>query len=328
MAGDAINVNTILYRLYVRAPGLPPYAFTGRIVGDERATFSDVIGVKVDAANRLLLGHKGGIAIFDPQGVLKSTVTASEPSAFFVDELGRIVFARQASLLAEKGATTVITVPQVAPKPPRPVDEIPSMVALSTGQLLIVDKKEKNIIRVGSNGSYIGTFITDINTERLAISRLDDVAILDKDSKSVTIADRDGKVLTKVLPKGPNYQFERSCRSGVRPTRAPLRARSRQGIGLCLRPEEQADHDVHCCGKEPGRVRQGEVVRPRRGGSYVHLRRARQAHSGLSMRAQSTRLLGRHRLPGVVIGRSRTGLRTVGSAVERPVADGTGTRVL
>ena len=208
IAGDAINVNTILYRLYVRAPGLPAYSFSGRSVGDEKANFSDVIGVTIDAAGRVLLGHKSGIAIFDPKGVLKSTVAANEPSAFFIDETGRIVFARQANLQTEKGAPTTIAVPQAAPKPPRPVEEIPWVIALSTGQLLVVDKKERNIIRVGSNGSYVGNFLTNINTERLAVSKLDDVAILDKDTKGVTIADRDGKVLTKVLAKGPNYQFD------------------------------------------------------------------------------------------------------------------------
>ena len=36
MAADAININSILYRLYVRAPGQPAFAFSGRFVGDEK----------------------------------------------------------------------------------------------------------------------------------------------------------------------------------------------------------------------------------------------------------------------------------------------------
>ena len=76
MAADAININSILYRLYVRAPGHPAFAFSGRLVGDERANFGDVIGVTVDRANRLLLGHRAGIAVFDPKGTLTGTVSA------------------------------------------------------------------------------------------------------------------------------------------------------------------------------------------------------------------------------------------------------------
>lgn len=208
MATDAININSILYRLYVRAPGQPAFAFSGRFVGDERANFGDVIGVTVDRANRLLLGHKAGIAVFDAKGTLTATVAANEPSAFFVDEAGRIVFARQSALHTEKAASIPVSVPQPAPKPARPVEEIPSVVALSTGQRIVVDKKEKAVIRVGATGQYLGPFVSAINTERLATNTLDDVAMIDKDSKGITVVDREGRPLSKILPKGANYQFD------------------------------------------------------------------------------------------------------------------------
>lgn len=208
MAIEAININSILYRLYVRAPGQPAFGFSGRFVGDDKANFGDVIGVTVDRANRLLLGHNKGIAVFDAKGTLTSTLAAQEPSAFFVDEAGRIVFARQAALHTERAASVPIVVPQPTPKPARPVEEIPSLVALSTGHRIVVDKKEKTVIRVGPNGQYLGPFATAINTERLAANALDDVAMIDKDSKTITIVDRDGKPLSKISAKGAAYQFD------------------------------------------------------------------------------------------------------------------------
>lgn len=208
MATDAINLNSILYRLYVRAPGQPAFAFSGRFIGDEKSNFGDVIGVTVDRANRLLLGHNKGIAVFDPKGTLTATVAATDPSAFFVDDGGRVVFARQASLHTEKVTSVIITVPQPAPKPARPVEEIPSVVALSTGHRIVVDKKEKSVIRVSASGQYLGAFVPAINTERLAVNTLDDVAMIDKDSKGITILDREGKPLSRILPKGANYQFD------------------------------------------------------------------------------------------------------------------------
>jgi TolA-binding protein len=208
MAADALNINSILHRLYVRAPGQPAFSFSGRYIGDEKANFDDVVGVRVDASNRLLLGHKRGIAVFDAKGTLTSTVIANEPSAFFVDETGRIVFARQGSLHTEKVASMPVLVPQPAPKPARAVEEIPAALALSTGQRILVDKSEKLVIRVGTDGRYVGTFAGPINTERLAMNRLDDVAMIEKDTKSITILDREGKPLSKILSKGPNYQFD------------------------------------------------------------------------------------------------------------------------
>lgn len=206
-AEAALNINSILYRLHVRAPKGSAFNFSGRFIGDERSKFDDVIGVHVDPLNRVLLGFNKGIAVFDPKGTLTSTVTAQDPSAFFTDELNRVVFARQGALHTERVSSTPITTPQVAPKPPRPVEDIPAVVLMSTGHRLVVDKKEKTVVRYDAQGQYIGPFMPAINTERMAINVLDDVAVLDKDSKAVSLLDRDGKPLSKILAKGPNYQF-------------------------------------------------------------------------------------------------------------------------
>lgn len=206
-AADAINLNTILYRLYVRAPGQPAFGFNNHYVGDERADFKDVAGVIVDPAGRLLLGHKTGVAVFDPKGgALKSTVAANEPSAFFVDERGRVVVARNGNLIAERAESLTISIPLNEPGKTRLVEEIPAVVALASGTRLIADRKGKNVIRVGVDGRYIGPF-TAVNAERLALNKLEDVAILEKDTKSITVTDRDGKTLTKIATKGTGYQF-------------------------------------------------------------------------------------------------------------------------
>lgn len=207
-ASAALSINSILYRLHVRAPGSPAFAFSGRYVGDERSNFDDVIGVRIDPMSRILLGHKKGIAVFDAKGALTSTVTANEPTAFFIDEASRVVFAREGALHIERIASTPLTVPQPAPKPARPLEEIPAVVALSTGHRIVVDKREKAVMRYSADGRYLGPFLSPINTERLAMNALDDVALIDKDAKAINILDRDGKPLSRILAKGPNYQLD------------------------------------------------------------------------------------------------------------------------
>ena len=208
-AQTALNINSILYRLHVRAPAAPAFAFSGRYLGDERAEFGDVVGIRVDALSRILLGHGKGIALFDAaKGTLSSTVTANKPSAFFLDESNRIVFAREGSLHTERVASTPLTVPQVAPKPPKPLEDIPSVVALSSGHRIVVDKDAKAVIRYSPEGRYLGPFVAAVNTERLAVNALDDVAMIDKDAKAINILDRDGKTLSRILAKGPNYQLD------------------------------------------------------------------------------------------------------------------------
>jgi TolA-binding protein len=206
-AVDALNINTILYRLYVRSPGQPAYGFSGRFVGDERASYDDVVGVIVDSANRLLLGFKNGVAIFDPKGPLKGNVTANEPSAFFVDERGRVIVARNEVLIADRAESQTISTPTNEPGKTRLVEEIPSVV-VTGGQRLIMDRKAKNVIRVGADGRHVGTFLANINGERLAINKLDDVAVIERDTRGITVADRDGRILTKISAKGANYQID------------------------------------------------------------------------------------------------------------------------
>jgi TolA-binding protein len=208
-AEAALNINSILYRLHVRAPKGPAFTFNNRFIGPDKSNFNDVIGVTIDPLNRILLGFNRGVAIFDPKGTLAQTVTAQDPSAFFVDEANRVVFAREGALHTERVSSIPITVPPTEPnKPPRVVEEIPSVVMTSTGQRLVVNKKDKTVVRYDAAGRYLGPFMPAISTDRIAINSLDDVAVIDKDAKAIAILDRDGKPLSKITTKGANYQLD------------------------------------------------------------------------------------------------------------------------
>ena len=205
----ALNINSILYRLHVRAPKASAFAFSGRYIGPEKSNFDDVVGVKIDPLHRILLGYNKGIAVFDLKGAPASTVTAQDPSTFFVDELNRVVFARDGALHTERAASMPIMLPPTEPnKPPRPVEEVPSAVMMSTGHRLVVNKKDKTVVRYDARGQYLGPFTAAINTERMAINVLDDIALIDKDAKAISILDRDGKPLSKIMTKGANYQLD------------------------------------------------------------------------------------------------------------------------
>jgi TolA-binding protein len=203
---DALNFNTILYRLYVRAPAQPAFAFAARFPGTEGSKLKDVVGVQFDRSGQMLLGHKLGVSVFDPRGKLARTITVEEPSTFFVDERGRVVTVRKDRLTVERGETTPLTLPQPDGKQ-RAVEEIPSAVAMSNGSRLVADHKGKQVIKVSESGAYVGKFI-GVDAERLALNRLDDVAMIDKDTKTVVIVDRDGKALTKIPQKGTGYEFD------------------------------------------------------------------------------------------------------------------------
>jgi hypothetical protein len=146
------------------------------------------------------------VTIFDQKGTLVRSVASDDPSAFLVDGPGRVVTARGALLLPEKAAPISFLVPTPG-RAPRAVEEIPSMIAMASGDWLIADRKAKTVVRISADGKFLSNFAT-VNAERLARNDFDDVAMIDRDSKSVIIADRDGRTIGRLAAKGQGYQFE------------------------------------------------------------------------------------------------------------------------
>lgn len=203
-AATALQYSTMLYRLYIRPPGQPAYSFSGRYIGAEGSRFNDVMGVMVDETGRILLGHKQGVSIFDEQGALVRTIAADDPSAFFVEQRNRVVLVRRDLMVPDGGAPVQVSVPQQG-RLPRPVEEIPVVITLSNGDRLVSDKSQKTVIRYSPQTKYVATFLASTNTERMARSEVDDVAIYDRDAKVIVLVDREAKPLGKIALKGANY---------------------------------------------------------------------------------------------------------------------------
>jgi TolA-binding protein len=204
-AAAAMNLSTIIYRLYVK-PAAQRYSFSGKYVGAETARFRDVIGVAIDSAGRTLIGHRQGVNVFDPGGKLVSTLQANEPRAFFLDG-DRAVVVQRDTLYSDGVPPVAVAIPPAAGRDGRRIEEIPAAVALSNGDRLIADRSGRAVIRLRASGEYVGPFAS-VNARRLAVNRLDDVAMIDDNSRAVTIADRDGKTLSTIAAKGASYQFD------------------------------------------------------------------------------------------------------------------------
>jgi TolA-binding protein len=205
-AAIALQYNTILYRLYIRPPSQPPFAFSGRYVGAEGSRFNDVRGVSVDESGRILLGHGQGVAVFDEQGALQRSIAADDPSTFFVEQRNRVVVVRRDLMVPDGGQPVQFAVPQPG-RLPRPIEDIPAVVALSNGDRLVSHKDQKTVVRFSPQGKYVGTFLPTTNAERMARNEVDDVAVYDRDTRTVVVADRDGRPLAKLPLKGTNYQI-------------------------------------------------------------------------------------------------------------------------
>jgi TolA-binding protein len=201
VATEALGLNTIIYRLYLKAPAQPAYTFSNRTIGGDRADYREVMGVAIDPNGRVILGHKAGISMFDSRGTLIGSTNALDASAFFIDEANRVIVAKAGSLIGDRVETLYLS------GPTKPVEQVGSIVATGGGDRLVIDAKMNSILRFTANGRYIGAFASG-PASRLAVNAVDDVAILDRNGKAVTVVDREGKPLARLQAKGTGYEFQ------------------------------------------------------------------------------------------------------------------------
>ncbi len=205
-AATALSWNTILYRLYVRAPAQAAYAYSGRMLGTPTAKFNDVSAVAIDARDQVLLAHKDSIAVFDPKGALVRSVSAPNAHGVAFTSAGVPVVVREAMLVPEGGAPMAMGIPQPDGKA-KAIEEIPTAVLAPTGIWFVADRKAKAIQMFSSAGKFQKAFVAT-PVDRFAMNNLMDVAVLDRDAKGVTVYDLNAKVVGRIPTRGAGYELE------------------------------------------------------------------------------------------------------------------------
>jgi len=257
-AVDGVNYNSIAYRLYLRAPAQPAFTFA-KAIGPEKSEFRDVTGISFDPTGQVMLGHKGGVTIFKADGTIAQTVTALDATAFFLDEQDRVVVARNGSLVTAKADAIAYSGPG-SDGQLRAVDEIAAALPNSRGERIISNIKQKNVIRALPNGKYVAVFAQGQVT-RMAQNWLGDIAMLDRSTKSINVADREGKSLSKIPQKGAGYELDD-------PTDVAYDAlghlyvldRGRNGSILVFGPKNKLLSTLSVPASSPGALSRGEAL--------------------------------------------------------------------
>jgi TolA-binding protein len=202
----ALKWNTILYRLYVRAPAQTPYVYAGRNIGSAASRFRDVAALTIDAQDNVLLAHRSAVSIFDAKGGLSRAIPAAEPSAIAVAPDGAPAFIRESSLVRENGRNITLLVPQTGGAA-KPVEKAPSVLAGPTGSWFVADRENKAIQIFSADGAYERPFVSTA-VDRFAMNTLGDVAVLDRDSKTIAIFDQNSRPIARVPAKGEGYALD------------------------------------------------------------------------------------------------------------------------
>jgi outer membrane protein assembly factor BamD (BamD/ComL family) len=204
-AAAAIDLNTVLYRLYLRAPAQPAFLFSGRTIPPAPGKLRDVADIAVDPENNVLVASKTGVIGYGAKGNQTASVAAPEPRALSFDRLGKLMTVHELGVRREGRTPVALVLPVIEGRIPQM--KIAAAVMTAVGDYLVADEEQKTVFKFDGDGKYLGDFAKQIEVRRMAISDLDEVAVLHGDSKSVTIFSRDGKVVKQIPERGTNYQL-------------------------------------------------------------------------------------------------------------------------
>lgn len=200
--------NTALYRLYLRPPAQPSYVFSGRFIAGASGKLRDVEAIAVMPDGKLALATRAGAMVMDEKGTILRQLPATEPRQIHSDDRGRLMVAQKMVVTREneKGLQRFALSTGAGPAG-RLLQDVTSAVRLSNGDLLVADRELRSVTRFDGTGKFLNNFaVTRIS--RLAVGGNDEVAMLDAESRSISVSDRTGKVVVRIPAKGPNYLLE------------------------------------------------------------------------------------------------------------------------
>ena len=207
-AQQARTLNTIVYRLYVRAPARSPYAFSGRSIAGGAGRLKDVSAIAFGPDGSLFVTSRTGVLALDQKGATIRSIAAVEPRALFVDHQGHVLVAQKA-LLVQEGAPVAVMQTLTVPRdgaPAKVLDDISAVAVLTTGERLVADRGQRGVFRFDAAGKYLGPF-SSIRASRIALGPGEQVALLDRDNKSVAVLDRTGKGMSRIATKAAGYEL-------------------------------------------------------------------------------------------------------------------------
>jgi hypothetical protein len=208
-AGTARDWNSILYRLYVRPPAQPAYVFANRTIAGSGGKLKDVTALTVGADGSVFVSSKAGVIVVDPMGTPVRSLGSGEARALALDQAGRVVLVQKAALQQEGAAGTAptmltLTVPSGGGQA-KVLDEMSAVGVLSTPSAR-ADRDQRGV-PVDPAGKFVGPFAA-FRAHRIAVGPGDLVALLDRDSNTISVYDRAGKPATKLGARGAGFELK------------------------------------------------------------------------------------------------------------------------
>lgn len=212
-AARALTWNTTLYRLFVRPPAQPPFTLTNRpMAGSSAARIKDVRGLALDPSDRLYIVMDDAVRVLGPGGNDVAGFAARDARAVAFSRAGAPIVLLKHGLLRPDGSAAGLSVRR-AEGAPRLLESLEAIVALRSGEMLVADRDSGAVLRVDAQFVVQGPFAS-ARPGRLAATSDGEIAMLERETKTVTVVSRDGGPVFRLAEKGSGYRFDNPVDAG------------------------------------------------------------------------------------------------------------------
>ena len=209
-AAHALNAVTALYRLYGtdRPLFLKDPAFSvqaGDVLKDVRSMAITPDGTTWIASNKT----KSAVS-FDPAMKIGASLAAEDPQTLSVSPQGDVVFAGK--LAVRTGATGVMAFSAPSDKPGimEPIDRVGAATMMVSGDILVSDLKRKRVLRFrGDTFASVFPDRSEREVLKMVTTPRGEVVLLRKDDKSIEVYDTSGRLVLKLGPRGPGFEWKK-----------------------------------------------------------------------------------------------------------------------
>src|SRR5665647_2676091 len=123
-AATAVAWNTILYRLYLRAPGQPAYQFVAaKALAGTAGKLKDIQALAVAGDGTVYAATRSAVLLFDSSGKTLPALTANDARSILFDRSGRAVLVCREGVVSPGTGTQGLSVPKQDGSP-RVLDDI------------------------------------------------------------------------------------------------------------------------------------------------------------------------------------------------------------
>ena len=193
---------SVLYRLYVKSPQMSAFTYASK-EADVPVRAAGVLRVLITPRGAGYFMTKSAVIPFDP--VRPDPLPAVlKPRGLTIDRAGRLVIIDAGTLTRRDAPPVALAIVQGTSN--TLLDDVDMAVPLKNGDWLVAAEDDRGIQRFAPSGKHLGTFAL-VKASRLAVNEFDEVAVLERDSKGITILDEAGKPAVSIPQRGPGYEL-------------------------------------------------------------------------------------------------------------------------